>query len=335
MATLVTDQKLSEYNQQSFLGGMNLLGDDSRLQPNQYRIGFDLTNRYDILDPVLASVQDKLAPEGVIQECATLGNYVILFVSGFAYYRYYTDIVWTQITGFAMSKTAPRYWSKAIPVSTTNYARFAATFSTTSQPNPAGGINLSQIVGASAGNLPGLLVQDNVTQPQFIYLQASTLTPVARTTQRFSQWNVQYTDATNTVVATNGDQREYVPIGNVMAWANGILEITSQDTNFIYRSVSGRPLDFVVNVTNILAANTTIQEWIYIDPITFTQYSVEVQPFQSVGGGAFNALDVFFPGGDATTTSYSVGVGGITCLRELSTGGIFVFLLAVLTFKSR
>ena len=43
MADLIS--KVPEYNQSSFIGGMNLLGDDSRLQPTQYRAGFDLTNR--------------------------------------------------------------------------------------------------------------------------------------------------------------------------------------------------------------------------------------------------------------------------------------------------
>src|SRR5205823_6881184 len=40
--------------------------------------------------------------------------------------------------------------------------------------------------------------------------------------------------------------REYVPIGSLMAYLNGILFVVNG--NKIYRSVSGRPLDFVVNV---------------------------------------------------------------------------------------
>ena len=76
-----------------------------------------------------------------------------------------------------------------------------------------------------------------------------------------------------------------------MAWSNGILYIVSQDFNTINRSVNGRPLDFVINVVNTLATNA---------------------PYTQI------------PGGDATTTNYSVGVGGITCIRSLSTGGIFV-----------
>lgn len=286
----------SEYNQSSFTGGMSLLGDDTRMQPNQYRAGFNLTNREDELDSVLASVKDVAIIEGLKQEMVTFGVYVIVFVAGKAYYRYYQDSGWKQIDGFLMSPTATRYWTCPIPVATTNYVRIAATGDVNTGVNPAGVVQTSQVAGASAGNLPGLVVQDNINQPQFIFIDGSTGLPITRTIQTFDQWSITYTDATNTVVAQDGsgvylDNREYVPIGNSMTWDDGILHITSQDTNFIYRSVSGRPLDFVVNVNNTL---------------------VTVAPFKQVGGG------------DATTTSYSVGVGGITCLRAMSSGGIFV-----------
>jgi hypothetical protein len=304
----IVTQKGSEYNQASFVGGMNLLLDDTRLQTNQYRIGFDLTNRYDVLDPVLASVKDIRLPNGIVQELVTFGNYIIAFVSGTAWYRQYTDISWTQIAAFSMSKTAPRYWTVAVPVSTTNYVRLAATATVSSQtfPAPNGAINLLNVAGANQGNLPGLLVQDNINQPQFIFLDANGI-PTVRVTQKYDEWMISYTDADNVTVAINGDQREYVPIGNCMAWANGILFIVSQDYNSIYRSVSGRPLDFVVNVVNTLATNTA-----QTTVANSNNENIVIPPFTQI------------PGGDATTTDYSVGVGGITCIRPLSTGGIFV-----------
>lgn len=281
----------SEYNQVSFLGGMNLLGDDSRLQPNQYRAGFNITNRYDVLDPMLKSKKDVSAPPGLKQELVTFGNFEILFVAGNAYYKFYLSEGWTQIVGFKMNPDAPRYWTVAIPVSTTNYVRIAATGTTnTGTSDPNGKIELSNVASAAQGNLPGLLVQDNISQPVFIFLDNGGNVQ-CRTTQTFAQWGITFTDSTNTVVTFNGDKREYVPVGNSMAWEDGVLYIAAQDGESIYRSVSGRPLDFVINVVNTL---------------------VTVAPYTQVGGG------------DATTTSYSVGVGGITCLRPMSSGGIFV-----------
>ena len=280
----------SEYNQQAFIGGMNLLSDDTRLQPNQYRIGFSLRNRYDKLDLVPSSLEDKTAPIGNKQELVTFGDYLIMFVNGLAYYKYYTDVAWSQVNGFGMDPNATRYWTVAVPVSTTNYLRLSVAGTSVTTPNSLGAVSASNITGAGGGNVPGLLVQDNINQPQFIFLDVNSV-PTCRTTQSYVQWSITFTDNTNTVVATNGDQREYVPIGNCMAWVNGILYIASQDGNLIYRSVEGRPLDFVVNVTNTL---------------------VTALPF------------TMSPGGDAITTAYSVGVGGITCLRPLAGNALFV-----------
>ena len=304
----IITQKGSEYTQTSFVGGMNLLGDDTQLATNEYRVGFDLTNRYAVLDPVLQSVEDTQAPQGLKQECVTFGTYVILFVAGRAYYRLYSNQVWTEIPVFfgMLSSTAPRYWSCAVPIADTNFYRLATTSTVGSLPDTAAKILALQVAGASQGNLPGLLIQDNINQPVFIYLDVNGL-PTARTTQGYYQWSLTFTDVTNVTVATNGDNREYVPIGNYMAWSNGILFIVSQDFAQINRSVSGRPLDFIVNVVNTLATNT--------GNISVTDPSGRVHVYPP-----FTQL----PGGDETSTNYSVGVGGITCIKPLASGGIFV-----------
>jgi len=290
----IDTEKGSEYNQLSFIGGMNLLGDDTRLDTTQYRVGFDLTNRYDSLDPVLQSVEDTQAPQGLKQECVTFGLFVILFVAGTAWYRSFNSQLWTEIIPFRgrLSSVAPRYWSISVPLATTNYYRVAATttgLTGNTTADSRGVVQALQVAGAAAGNIPGLLVQDNINQPVFIFLDGNGI-PTCRITQTFAQWSITFTSNSNAIVAANGDKREYVPIGNCMAWTDGILYIVSQDFSQIYRSVSGRPLDFMVNVSNLLVTT----------------------PWVQTGGG------------DASTTAYSVGVGGITCIRPLSTGGIFV-----------
>jgi hypothetical protein len=266
--------------QTSFKGGMNLLSDDTRIQPDQYRIGYNLRNRYDVLEPVYQSVEDMAVPKGIMQEMVTFGNYVILFVGGNAFYRLYNATAWHRIVNFKMDTTAPRLWTAVIPVAVTNYVRLSnPTESAGTTPDAAAGIRLNQVTSAFQGNQPGLLVQDNLNQPLFIFLDPTTGLPDARITQTYGQWSFILSGDTD----LTEDKREYVPIGNCMAWVDGILYVTSQDFNFIYRSVSGRPLDFVVNVN----------------------------------------LDGT-KGGDATTTSYSVGVGGISCIRPMSDGSLFV-----------
>lgn len=245
-------------------------------------MGFNLRNRYDVLEAVQSSKEDISAPRGVKQGIFTLGNYVLLFVAGRAYYRLSTLTGWTPIAGFSMSTTAPRVWIVTVPVSTTNYARIANTsdLATPAIPDSRAGINALNVSATFAGNNPGVLVQDGVNQPQFIFLD-NTGNPTTRITQSYDEWSFPL-DPT-TLQLTGTDNREYVPIGTFMAWYNGILFIVAIDGQNIYRSVSGRPLDFVVNVD---------------------------EDGQK--------------GGDATTTSYSVGVGGITSLYPTAGGSLFV-----------
>lgn len=301
---------MGEFTQQSFIGGMNLLLDDTRianksrwsynqdLSNNQYRLAFDGRNRYDIIDSVPLPIVDTTIPNGIKQEMVTFGEYVIVFVAGKAWYRLYNEFQWSPIDSFSMNAEASRYWTVAVPVSTTNYGRLAVqtlnysivagVVTPTSQTTSAlNGILQSQTVAASfGGNAPGLLVQDGINQPQFIYLNNLGY-PTARITQNYDQWNAIYGASPSNYGQLLTDAREYVPIGTYMAWtADGILYIAGLDGSSIYRSVSGRPLDFVINVN----------------------------PDGSKGG-------------DATTTSYSVGVGPISCLRPLSTGGLFVSAL--------
>lgn len=288
---------MADYKQTSFSGGINLLLDDTRLPVsfkykegqtpydisyNQYRLGLNVRTRFDVCSPVRSSVTDVKCPAGIKQGILSFGNYVIVFVSGFAFYKLNGVDGWTQIVNFSMSKTAPRYWTCAVPLNTTNYAR--VSIATTTGPATANGpilqVSQANTIAGSFGNNPGLLVQDNINQPQFIYLDANNIVQ-CRVTQSYDKWSFPL-DPT-TLQMTGPDKREYVPIGNYMEWFNGILFVVATDRTNIYRSVSGRPLDFVVNVT-----------------ITGQK------------------------GGDASTTSYSVGVSGITAIRAMPGNMLFV-----------
>lgn len=264
---------MSNFVQKAFDGGMNLLSDDVDLQPNQYRLGMNLRTRFGGPRGIPNGVEDTAAPLGIKQEIRTFGNYVILFCAGFAYYRLFSSTGWKRITSFQMSKVAPRYWTEIVPISAENYLRVLDT-----GIDAKAAISLNVISGSNNGNVSGLVVQDNISQPMFIYINPSTGLPVARNLQTFAQW-----DWDGTTTAVTADRREYVPIGNSMAWVDGILYIASKNGEKIYRSVSGRPLDFMVNITDAGTA-----------------------------------------GGDAETTAYSVGVGGISCLRAMSDGSLFV-----------
>jgi hypothetical protein len=265
---------MSKYYQEAFSGGMNILENDTRLAPNEYRLALNLRNRFGKLTPIKNGVLDTAAPKGIKQDIRTFGNFVILFVAGFCYYRRFDESGWQKIVGFQMSTIAERFWTEAVPVTTLGFLRKAVS------TDAKAGATWDNLTGAFGGNVSGLVVQDNINQPQLVYIDPITQQPTARTLQTYAQW--MWNDG-GSGIAFITDNREYVPIGNSMAWVDGVLYITSQDFETIYHSVSGRPLDFVVNIT--------------------------------AAGSA---------GGDATTTAYSVGVGGISCLRAMSSNALFV-----------
>lgn len=260
---------MGEYNQISFKGGMNLLYNDTRIAENEYREGFNVRCRFDSLDQIRTA---KLitSPPGKKQGIFTFGDYLLLFVEGAAYYQFRDVEGWQVVPSFTMSRLADRVYIEVIPVNTTNYARFAILDSN-NEIDAAARISLHNNPSAATGNFSGILVQNGVDQAWFIYIDNTGIH--ARLTKKYSEWAFS---------ATN-DAREYVPVGTVMAWIEGALHMVAPDGETIYRSVTGRPLDFVINVDK------------------------DGQK-----------------GGDATTTSYSVGVGGITCLRAMSDGSLFV-----------
>ena len=259
---------MGEFNQPSFKGGMNLLVDDTRIGPDEYREAFNVRNRFDVLDQVLTAEEQTGAPQGTKQGIFTFGDYLLMFVFGEAWYQLRGTQGWTLIQGFQMNPFAQRVYVAVVPVSTTNYGRLASD----NTPVPNNPIKLSN-VSAALGNAPGIVVQDGSTQPYFIWVDNSGIH--TKQTQTYAQW---FYDPTGV-----NDRREYVPIGTFMEWMDGVLFILATDQATLLRSVTGRPLDFVINVDK------------------------DGQK-----------------GGDAFTTGYSVGVGQITCLKALSSGGLFV-----------
>lgn len=300
---------MAKFKQSSFSGGMNLLLADTKLPVtftykegdipyaityNQYRLGINCRTRFDDVRPIFSSVVDLTAPKGNKQAIITFGNYLILFNKGSAYYKLATapmNAGWTLITDFDMSDTAPRYWTCQIPVSTTLYGRLADTTGGSAGNFSIANLPIQQIqltaAESSFGNNPGIIVQDGVNQPQFIFIDTSG-TIQCRTTQDYDEWSFPLNP--ENFQLTGPDDREYVPVGTYMAYWQGKLMIVDPNFTYIYQSVSGRPLDFVINVDE---------------------------------NGQKS--------GDATTTSTSVGVAGITAMAAM-TNGLFVAAGGAATF---
>lgn len=217
--------------QKSFAAGFNLIANDTQLADGEYRWVINARQRFGYIEPNRKAILFDDAPEGLKQGGIGIGDVSIIFVAGEAFWRREGTTGWTQIPGFLMDTLADRLWAIAVPDSTFNFKRQSDT-----------SIKSPIIVPPNvriAGTPAGILVQDGAHQPWIILLDPVTNTFIARVTKNYSQWSN---------ASSVADDREYVPIGKFMMFMNQILFIVSSDGSQVYRSVSGRPLDFMVNV---------------------------------------------------------------------------------------
>jgi hypothetical protein len=215
--------------QRSFAGGMNYYLEDTQLQENEYHLGFNLRVRLGSAKCAQGSAELTTAPSGKKQGIYGFDVYLIMFVDGLAYYKIEGSSTWNLIADFVLSATVDRIYAQLVPVSNRNLERRLA------QPLDASGtaldnkLNINGAISIS-GTIAGLVCQDGINQPWIIKADAT-----ARRISTYANWSLI--------------SREYVPIGTLMAYLNGILFVLAPNGVDIYRSVSGRPLDFVVNIT--------------------------------------------------------------------------------------
>ncbi len=207
--------------QNSFSGGLNQQIDASRLKANEYSLLVNGRTRYDTVDPIHSPIDVTPAGLTKLQGCYAAGSIVVLFADGLAFYRDFSSETGTfaQIPGFLMSPDVDVFHAVLIPASTINGFRKLAN-----DANTSAGVNFS---GTGSSSPQAILIQDGINQPRIILANGLT-----RETGVYNSW-------TQTI-------REYVPVGKQMLWHNGILYIVSPDGTQIFRSVTGRPLDFMV-----------------------------------------------------------------------------------------
>lgn len=220
-----------EFTQRNFSAGINQLDDDTEIADNEYRLLINGRQRFGEVVPIKQSVEVTLPRDGNVQGGICTGNTTIIFIDGRAYYRIGLTGGWIRIADFQMDETARRLWAIAVPKSSKDYVR-----------KLNGSANNPIIINANvtiSGNPAGIVVQDGINQPWLIQFNAVAQAFVARELHTYSEWS-------NT--SLTADDREYVPIGKQMMFLNEKLYIVAPDGLSIYQSVTGRPLDFMVNV---------------------------------------------------------------------------------------
>ena len=209
-----------------FRGGMNAFSEDHLLSDNEYIYAFNLRSRRGSLQTIRNSEELVDAPKGKKQGLYGFDIYLVLFCAGKAYYKIVGNNSWIKIPFFKMSSTADRMYAQAVPASTANFSRELAGDQITGATGDPAVETKPLIIN---GTIAGLVVQDGESQPWIITADGS-----ARELQSYTDWTL--------------DTREYVPVGKQMAYINDILFVISPDGKLIFRSVLGRPIDFVINI---------------------------------------------------------------------------------------
>lgn len=212
-----------KFIQNSFQQGMNQQVDPTKIAKDEFPLAINTRIRYDILQSIKNPKLVTGLSAGKFQGLYTAGSYVLLFIAGLAYYKNFEfpSSAFAQIVGFLMDPMVDTIWAESVPESTMNFSR-----SLVGAPIN-GGVNLTSSITGSARCV---VCQDGINPPMIINFVGN-----ARAADGFNEWTM----------AT----REYVPIGKQMLYLNGILYLLSPDGRKLYRSIDGRPLDFMVNIT--------------------------------------------------------------------------------------
>lgn len=208
--------------QTSFLGGLDRLYDTTRRSAeNSYPYLVNARIRDDSVCPVSKPLELLLPEEGNLQGLYSTNTLAVVFINGRAYYRDFTlaGSSFNKIDGFQMDENAAVFYAELVPSSSINYERKAGTDKV---------ISFNDTIAASDACL---VVQDGVSQPHAIFSNG-----LARIIQTWDEWSTEI--------------REYVPIGKQMFYdtKTGILHVVLPNGKRIARSVSGRPLDFLIAI---------------------------------------------------------------------------------------
>jgi len=222
---------MAKYNKTDWAGGINQFVDPTKVDASsEYYVLINARTRRNIVQPIHKplDITTGLPDGGNIQGIYPIGPYQVVFINGQAYYRNFDppNDTWNRITGFQMSATAPVIYMTTVPRSYMNFTRKAISATDSRQ-----GVSLGPPGQASQRCA---IVMDGENQPWIIFPDAT-----ARRAKTYNEWSK--TD------------REYVPAGCILPmYFGGILYCVGVDENGVhntlYRSVTGRPLDFVVAV---------------------------------------------------------------------------------------
>lgn len=259
----------NEYSLSSFLGGINQQVDPTRIPDDSYFLGVNIRVRRDAAEPIKLPLDlSTHAPAGNYQGLYSAANFSLLLADGNCYVKDYENDPnggYVSIPDFQMDANVDTIYAAIIPAANMVLGRKAITAGQATTTVGDAVVLSNTLAGITLnGNEAGILFQDGINQPLFVNSAGQ-----ARQTQNYADWTLA--------------SREYVPVGKQMLESDGILYVVSSDGLQIYRSVTGRFLDFVVAVdTNGFKAGNAAS----------TSYSVSRNPITAIN--TISTEDGFF-----------------------------------------
>jgi hypothetical protein len=232
---------MASYAQTSFVGGMNMALDDSRIGQDEYHLGLNVRNRFGDLRPVKRplAITTGFTADVPFQGVYSVGDFIILAQGGDAKFKHRLSDTWTTLWDASTNPTlrlepsVKTIYFQAVPASNRGFAY--KSVGTTSS------VIIDTSLAQPTKTVSGIVVQDGFNQPNLIEFKSTTAgaSVSVRKCYTFAQHGTD-------VDGDGGEDREYVPIGTLMMYFNGKLYIVNGSV--IYHSVTGRPLDFLVAI---------------------------------------------------------------------------------------
>jgi hypothetical protein len=213
------------FTQTNFVGGLNTELDATKTPPNSYRLLVNGRTRRDIVEPTRKHLQIAGPAVSNYQGLYAVGDIIVLFAGGLAYYADITaDVITFKAIGSfpQMDALVSRIYAEIVPASSNQFQRagtpdlITKTFRNTIATFPR-----AMFV------FDGLTVQKPVA-----------ISPIGevKVLGDFNSWTIH--------------NPEYVPFGKLPCQVGNKLFLVSPDGLQIYQGVSGRSNDFMVNITN-------------------------------------------------------------------------------------
>ena len=233
---------MSTLNISEFRGGIQSNFDSTKLPDGTYFVGINLRNRRNVIEPIRKPV-NLTGPVGQrYQNISAFGQYLLMFVDGQGYYLDTANPLseWFPIQGAILNTEVMDIDTTPVPVSSINIHRG----NTDEVPNIAAFERIGPVI---KGSVAGALAMDGVSQP--IFIEPTLGGVIGRRTQDYAQWTLDYNDQRQIIYGTT---QEYVPIGKFPFVINRKTYMAGVDVagrlTLMFSSVSGRPLDFVINI---------------------------------------------------------------------------------------